>query len=79
MRSQVNRTLYWDISHTCDFFYRNAFLIMKLSNAISFRAIRALLLHNRRLKYKLLTFNSLFLTFLLCFVSHFTNPGLVQD
>ena len=52
----------------------NAFLIMKLSNPASFEAIRAQLLHNRRLKYKLLTFNILFFTFLLVFfLSHFAQ------
>ena len=44
MRSQVNRAFYQDFfPHMLIYFYRNVFLIMKLSNPPSFRAIRALI------------------------------------
>ena len=41
---------------------------MKLSNLPSFRAIRALIASQSTLNYKLLTYNSLFLTFLFIFL-----------
>ena len=53
MRSSMQLDLYRDFFPTyADLFYRNAILIMKLSNLTTFRAIRVLLLHNQRLKNK---------------------------
>ena len=44
MRSSMKPTLYRDFFlHTYCFFYRNAFLIMKLNKLPSFRAIQALI------------------------------------
>ena len=56
------------LPHRCWFVYRNAFLIIKLSNLLSFRAIRSrtLLLHNRRLKINFLLSHCYY-------VSHFTQ------
>ena len=59
------------LPHKSRLFYRNAFLLKKLANLPSFKAIRALI---RRLKNKMMMISSFyFLTFLLLLVSHFTQ------
>ena len=74
MRSSTKPALYLDSFPTyADFFYRNAFIIMKLSHLPSFRAIRALIASQSTFDNKLLHATFYFLNFLLLFVSYFTQ------
>ena len=67
MRSSVKPALYQDLLVTdavADFFYRNAFRIMKLSRLPSFRVIRALIAS------QLVSYTSYFLIVLLYLILH---------
>ena len=71
MRSSMMPALYRDFSP--HLFFYTVFHILKLSNIPSFRAIRALIASQSSLKNKLVHATVYFLTFLLLFVSHFTQ------
>ena len=65
-------------SYTCWFFYRNAFLIMKLNKLpLSFRMIRALIASQSMFENKLLTYSQFISYFLIVFWISFYTSSIV--